>query len=722
MSNHLKNYLNRELSWLAFNQRVLGEALDVRNPLFERLKFLCIASSNLDEFFEVRVSSLKQQMEADAVERSLDGRTATETFHAVRARVLVMVDEFYRCWHEELQPGLARHGFQFHSVADLATDDRQWAEHYYHTHVRPVLTPLAVDLSHSFPLLLNKSLNLIVQVEREQDNEVEHRLVIVQVPRVLPRIVPLKSDPTFRNHIFLADLISHFIADLFPGTRVHGCWPFRVTRNSELYIDEDDADNLLQAVENELRNRRKGDAVRLEIDQHCPESLVADLLGHLGLSTEDHYGIRGPLNLTRLMAVCQGDHSPELRDQPFVAPISPALQDRSDLFAAIRERDILLHHPYDSFESVIDFLNQAAADPSVLAIKQTLYRTGGDPRIVGALMLAAQNGKQVAAIVELKARFDEARNIRWARELEQAGVNVSFGLVGFKIHAKLCLIVRQEDDRIRHYLHLSTGNYNPTTARTYTDYSLLTTHPELAEDAAALFNQLTGFCQFQKMRKLIVAPFEYHQRVIDLIRAETKNARDGKPARITAKMNSLVDKPVINALYDASMAGVKIDLIVRGICCLRPGVPKLSENISVRSIVDRFLEHGRVFCFENGGTPAIFISSGDWMYRNFERRIEVAFPIVDPTIHHRITDEILAIQLADNTKSHSLLPDGSYELSALKAGEKPVNAQQEFMKIALQPPNRKSAPSNKRRTARRRPSASSLVRIARAPEPAMPHQ
>jgi len=655
-----QHFINRELSWLEFNQRVLDEALDPKNPLLERVKFFCIVSSNLDEFFEVRVAGIKQQMESEVVERSVDGLTATETFRAINRRVRRMVEDQYACWREQLRPTLARHGIRFLNFKELGPADLEWLERFYRAEVRPVLTPLAIDPAHPFPQLLNKSLNMMVQLEMPTAGQPLRHLAVVQVPRVLPRLVKLPREDNRQDYVFLAHLIGHFLADLFPGTKILGYWQFRITRNSELYIDEEEVANLLKAVENELHNRRKGDAVRLEVERDCPLAIRNALLGTFRLSEDDLYVIDGPINPTRLMAICEGDHSPELRDAPFVAPVAGALREQVDLFAAIRERDILLHHPYDNFSSVVDFLEQASNDPRVLAIKQTLYRSGGDTQIVGALMSAVKNGKQVTAVVELRARFDEANNILWARQLEEAGVHVVYGLVGYKIHAKMCLVVRRDEDSIRRYLHLGTGNYNPTTARLYTDLGLFTCRPDFGEDATNLFNLLTGICQFQGMRKFLVAPFELHAKVLQLVEREIANARAGLPARIIAKLNSLVDERTIEALYRASQAGVKIDLIVRGICCLRPGLKGLSANITVRSIVDRFLEHSRVYYFENGCRPEVFVASADWMPRNFFRRIEIAFPIEDGLLRERLITEVLGLSLADNVKARVLEADGAY--------------------------------------------------------------
>jgi polyphosphate kinase len=676
-------FINRELSWLEFNQRVLDEALDPKNPLLERVKFFCITSSNLDEFFEVRVAGLKQQMESEVVERSIDGLTATETFRAVTRRVRRMVEQQYNCWQQQLLPALAKNGIRFIEVEALDPADRAWVEQYYRAQVRPVVTPLALDPAHPFPQLLNKSLNLIVRLEMLQAGQMLRHLAVVQVPRVLPRLVRLPRDDGRQDYVMLGDIIGHYLADLFPGTTILGYWSFRVTRNSELYIDEEETANLLKAVENELHNRRKGDAVRLEVEKDCPLDLRNALLGTLKLAEDDLYIIDGPVNPTRLMAIYEGDHSPELRDPPFVAPSAPALDGQADLFGVIREHDVLLHHPYETFDGVVKFLEQAAADPKVLAIKQTLYRTGGDPRIIGALMKAVRNGKQVTAVVELRARFDEANNIQWARQLEEAGVHVVYGLVGYKIHAKMCLVVRRDEDAIRRYVHLATGNYNPTTARLYTDIGLLTCRPELGEDATNLFNLLTGISQFQGTQKFLVSPFELRDRTVALIEHEAENARKGLPARIIAKMNALVDPGVITALYDASRAGVKIDLIVRGICCLRPQLKGISENITVRSIVDRFLEHSRIFYFENACQPKVFVGSADWMPRNFFRRIEVNFPIEDGNLRERIISELLALQLRDNVKARIMHADGTYTRLHPQRGEAAHRSQMEFIERTL---------------------------------------
>jgi len=703
-------FISREMSWLAFNQRVLEETLNAANPLLERVKFFTITSSNLDEFFEVRVAGLKQQVESDIVERSFDGKTASETLRAIHKQVRRMIDQQYRCWREELLPELAKNNIHILDYAHLSDADRTWVEQYYRANVRPVLTPLGLDPSHPFPQLLNKSLNIVVQVEIEREGEMERRLAVVQVPRVLPRLVRLPRENERLDFIYLGNLIGHYLADLFPGTKILGFWHFRVTRNSELYIDEEDIGNLLKAVENELHNRRRGAAVRLEVDADCPAEIYQYLLETLELTEEDLYLIDGPLNPTRLMVIYAGDHSPELRDKPFVAPTAPALRGVHDLFSVIRQRDVLVHHPYESFGSVVDFLEQAAQDPNVLAIKQTLYRTGGDPRIVGALMDAVKNGKQVTAVTELKARFDEANNILWARRLEEAGVHVVYGIVHHKVHSKIALVVRRDEDGLRRYVHLGTGNYNPSTAKLYTDLSFFTAQPDFGEDATNFFNLLTGISHFQGAKKFLISPFTTHEAIMNLIKKETENATAKKPARIIAKMNSLVDQEIIAALYGASQAGVKIDLIIRGICCLRPGVAGVSENITVRSIIGRFLEHARVFYFENAGSPKLLLGSADWMPRNFFRRIEIIFPVEESALRDRIVNQILATQLADNVKATILGSDGVYSRIPVKKETGQRNSQDEFMALAL-------GDSKPRRVARARAVKKAYPKIEIAQSP-----
>jgi polyphosphate kinase len=656
-----EHLINRELSWLAFNERVLEESLDANTPLLERVKFFCVFSANLDEFFETRVAGLKQQIESAVAQRSPDGLTPTETFQAINRRVRGLVARQYACWRNDLRAALAKNGICFLSFNELSKADLEWVDDFYRAQVRPVLTPLGLDPAHPFPKLLNKSLNSIVQMDLSERGERRRRLAVVQVPRVLPRLVKLPRRKSREQHyIFLGDLVGHYQANLFPGADILGHWHFRVTRNTELYSDEEEAAALLKPVEADLRSRRQGDAVRLEVEQGCPLEIRALLLENLRLANDDLFIIDGPLNPIRLTAIAEGDHSPELRDPLFVAPVAAELREQTDIFAAIRRTDILLHHPYENFTSVSDFLRQAAADPNVLAIKLTLYRTGGDLPIFGALMEAVRNGKQVTAVVELKGRSDQDSSTLWARRLEEAGVHVVYGLVGCKVHAKMCLVVRKDDDAIRRYLHLSTGNYNPSTARFYTDLGLLTCRPDFGEDATNLFNLLTGICQFPGTKKLVVAPFELQARMIALIERETAQAKKGLPARIIAKMNALEDPQMIAALYRASQAGVKIDLIVRGICCLRPRLPGLSENITVRSIVDRFVEHSRIFYFENACQPEVWLGSADWTPNHFFRRIEVAFPIDDGNLRERLRGQVLETLLHDNVKARFLQANGSY--------------------------------------------------------------
>jgi polyphosphate kinase len=676
------HYINRELGWLEFNHRVLEEALDASNPLLERLKFFCIVSSNLDEFFEVRVAGLKQQIESDIVTRGGDGRTATETFQAVSRRVRRLVDDQYAFWREQLLPQLSAAGIQLLRCDQMTDRQLKRCDQYYETEVHPVLTPLSIDPSHPFPLLLNKSLNIIVEIEVSLKNRKEKRLAVVQVPRNLPRLVPFKVTRKQREFLFLGEVIYRHLDSLFPGNRILGHWMFRVTRNSELYLDEESISDMLKAMEEELDNRRKGDAVRLEISKGCPPHVRHQLMEELELSEEDLYIVDGPLNPTQLMQVYEGDHSPELRDKPFVAPIAYPFLEEKGIFDIIREKDVLLHHPYENFNSVVHFIEQAAHDPKVLAIKQTMYRAGSDPRIFKALMNAVRNDKQVTVVMELKARFDEDNNIKAARKLEQAGVHVLYGLAGYKIHCKMCMVVRKDDDGIRRYVHLATGNYNPSTAKLYTDIGLLTAREDLGRDVGGVFNLLTGICQFQGTEKLLVAPFNLHDSMIEKIRRETEHAKNGLPARIIAKMNALVDNQAIDALYEASKAGVQVDLIIRGICCLRPGLKGLSENIRVISILDRYLEHSRIFYFENACRPEVFVGSADWMPRNFFKRIETVFPVEDGNLRDRLVNEVLQISLSDNVKARKMRSDGIYERAALVEGTSELRSQAEFVKFS----------------------------------------
>lgn len=714
--------LNRERSWLRFNQRVLEEARDPSNPLLERVKFFCIVSTNLDEFFEVRVAGLRQQVAAGIQQPLPDGLLPNQALEVVREDMRRQVDELYLCWRSELVPQLAHHGIRFLTIPDLDDSDLAWLESYFRERVFPVLTPLAIDSSHPFPLLLNKMLNVVVRLVDPIHGEPVEKMAVIQVPPNLPRLVRLPRSDHRHDYLFLGRVIGHFLERLFQGMEILGFWHIRVTRNSELYIESEDKENLLRAVEQELHNRLKGEAVRLEVSHDTPPEVCEVLLNHLDLTESDLYRIEGPLHPSRIMHIGEGLQDPTLRDRAHLAPVAPFLRGRPDLFAAIRERDVLLHHPYESFNSVVAFLQQSAADPHVLAIKQTLYRTGGDARIIDALIGAARSGKQVTAIVELKARFDEHNNIQWARKLEEAGVHVVYGLLGYKIHCKVALVVRAENDGLRRYVHVATGNYNATTSRIYTDLGMLTCRPDFGEDATALFNLLTGICQFRPMRKFILAPFELHSRMLSLIRREQANAESGLPARIFAKMNSLVDPAIIDALYEASQKGVEIDLVVRGICCLRAGIPGLSERIRVRSIVDRFLEHSRIYCFDNAGRPQVFIGSADWMPRNFFRRIEVIFPVEDGTLRERILSEIIHANLTDNLKARLLQPDGSYLRPNRSSTEPARRCQQELIDIALGGPQTGSqkatapAPSVGEIAARRRAGTYPKITVRRRPE------
>jgi polyphosphate kinase len=676
-------FANREQSWLAFNRRVLDQARNPANPLLERAKFLAIVSSNLDEFFEIRVAGLMQQADSESSGLSIDGLTPREQLRRVLQSINELVHDQYACWREELLPQLEAVGIQFRTAAQLDAVERAWVLEYFRTQVLPVLTPLAVDQAHPFPLLANKTLNVLVTLDNPETPDHDKLMIILPVPRSLPRIVQLsaRQEGPLR-HIFLSEIIKLCAGQMFPGYELKDAHAFRVTRNSDLYIDEEEAENLLKKIEEELRNLRRGAAVRLEIEDGVDSEMLGLLCGHLGIAPDHAIRLKGPLNLFRLMSLYEMIDRPDLKFHPFVPADPTAHSGHRVIFDLIRERDVLLHHPYESFSPVVEFVEQAARDPEVLAIKQTLYRTSGDSPIVRALIDASLAGKQVTALVELMARFDEANNIKWARELEEAGVHVVYGLVGHKTHCKCCLVVRREGSVLRRYVHLGTGNYNPKTARLYTDLSLLTCREHLAAEVAQLFNTLTGLGRTPEFKHLLVAPFNLHSRTQELIAAEAANAAAGKPARIIAKMNKLVDPATIESLYAASQAGVKIDLIVRATCCLLPGVKGLSENIRLRNIVGRFLEHSRVFYFENGGQPLVYCGSADWMPRNFFRRVETLFPIEDPELRRRIFEEILPIELRDNEDARELQPDGTYAPPPRAPGEESFRAQKYFMAAA----------------------------------------
>jgi polyphosphate kinase len=678
-----RNFINRELSWLEFNRRVLEEAQDPTQPLIERVKFLSIFSSNLDEFFEIRVAGIKQQIESETSEIGPDGLSPTETFQHIQKTVRELVATQYALWNDELLPELAKHRIYVREIATLPAKRAAWEHRYFQQEVFPMLTPLAVDASHPFPHLLNRSHNLLVRAKTQRGGAPLH--AIVQVPRAISRLIALprvKGADEPWDYIYLASLIKHHIGELFPGLILNAVHAFRVTRNSDLYIDEEEAENLLRTIEQELRRSSRGDAVRLEVEPDCPKDVLELLLKFFDLTEADAYKLDGPLSMTHLMPLVTNDAFAKLRDRPFQPARDPALPPHSDFFEVLRRQDVLLHHPYDSFDTIVEWIEAAARDPQVLAIKITLYRTSGDSPIVEALIDAANAGKQVTAIVELRARFDEASNIQWARRLEEAGAHVIYGVVGLKTHCKALLIVRRAADQPRRYVQLGTGNYHPRTARIYTDFSLLTSDPKLTEEVAVVFNTLTGLAGYPGLKKLMVAPFDLHSRLIQLIERERDHALAGKPARIIAKLNHLVDEEIIEKLYEASCADVTIDLIVRGICSLRPKIPGLSENIRVISIVGRFLEHSRIYHFQNAGEPLVYLSSADWMPRNFFRRIELAFPVQNPALRDQIINEVLPSFLNDRVKARELQPDGSYRRLKPEGHEPRAQAQWHFREVS----------------------------------------
>jgi len=668
------HFINRELSWLEFNQRVLDQAFEESNPLLERLKFLCIVSSNLDEFFEVRVAGLKQQKQMNSFETGPDGLTASEALAAISKRVRRMVDDQYRLWREQLQPQLDAQRLRFHTYPIVPKSEQEHLASFFTKSVYPVLTPLAIDPAHPFPQLLNKSLNVIVELEGE---DLSTDIAVVQVPRILPRVVPFAKQENGDDYVFLGHIIQHHVGSLFHGMRIKGAHLFRVTRNSNLYVDEEEAQNLLHAIETELRKVKRGAAVRLEVEEDCPQQTVERLLDIFNLEEEDVFRIDGPLNFVRLMPLALQIDRPDLRYKRFSPNTVVSLETESDIFFHIRRGDILLHHPYDNFQTVVDFLAQAAEDPHVLAIKQTLYRTSSDSPFVQELIEAARNGKQVTVVIELKARFDEAANIKWARLMREAGVDVVYGVTGLKTHAKATLVVRSEGDGIRRYAHLATGNYHPSTAKIYTDLGLFTCREAVTEELAEAFNCLTGVSKFPEMHELLVAPFNLYDSLQQLTENEIEHARAGRPSGIYVKVNALVEEGLIEALYRASVAGVGVRLMVRGMCALRARIPNVSENIEVRSIVGRFLEHSRIFRFENGGDSKIYLSSADWMPRNLFRRVETVFPVVTPGMKQHV-DEILDWFWRDNVKAKVQQPDGVYKLRE-RNGEEPFDAQAEFV-------------------------------------------
>ncbi|MFO0907706.1 MAG: polyphosphate kinase 1 [Isosphaeraceae bacterium] len=682
-------FINRELSWLDFNERVIEEARDPSNPLLDRLKFLAISASNLDEFFEVRVAGLQAQIydNLEPQDPPPDGMGPLAQLTEIARRAHDFVDRQYDIWHNEIRPGLAKHGIVVCHPDDLTEAQNQFLDQYFEGQVYPVLTPLAIDPAHPFPHLHNKSLNLILRIETIDQEPARQLYAVLQVPSVLSRLVRLPNAGEGKiEFVLLEDVIGPRLDALFGGFRVAARAAFRVTRNSDLTIQETEVRaSLLSTVQETLRLRKWGAAVRLEIAARADEEFLAQLQTAPALDLEDRdvYKVAGPVDMTVLFGLARIEGFRELREPPYEPQMPVQLTGRSSIFSAIREQDMLVHHPYESFDAVVQFIEDASDDPLVLAIKMTLYRTADDNPIISALERAAENGKQVTALVELQARLDEENNIVKARALQKAGVHVVYGMVGLKTHCKAALVVRRDHDGIRRYVHLATGNYNPTTAKLYTDLSFFTCRPEFGEDASALFNLLTGYSQGHAWNKLTIAPMNLADRIEELIERERAHAEAGLPSRIIAKMNSLVDPSAIEALYRASQAGVRIDLIVRGICCLRPGIAGVSENIRVISVVDRFLEHSRIAYFQNNDRPEIFLASADWMPRNFRRRVEVMFPIEDPRLQNRIVEGILGVVLSDNVKARVLGPDGVYRrVPGPKPGEPVIRSQIEFQNMA----------------------------------------
>jgi polyphosphate kinase len=705
-------FINRELSWLEFNRRVLEEALNERHPLLERLKFLAIFSSNLDEFFMVRVSGLQESIEAEIFDESPDGMSPSEQLLEIRSRLKPMLERQMRCLTADVLPKLAKEGVVIRPFRELTKRERKIADDYFFENVFPILTPQAVDPGHPFPYISNLSLNLGVMVSpapskksKDASATKEARFARIKLPPIVPRLVPIDDKRT--RFTFLGSLVSANINALFPNMRTGKCYLFRVTRDADFEIKDDEAGDLLRTMQKHVRRMRFGDAARLEVAANMPREMVSYLTKSLELTPDDVYNVDGPFNIPDLMQLYELDR-PELKDRPLQVSVPAAFRDSENIFAAIRNQDVLLHHPYTSYGTVTNFINAAASDPNVVAIKICLYRTGRNSPIVKALIDATEEGKQVTALVELKARFDEESNIEWARRLEQAGVHVVYGMVGLKTHCKLTLVVRREGKVLQRYVHVATGNYNPTTSRIYTDLGLFTGDDEIADDATNLFNSLTGYSQFTDYDCLLVAPLNLRKRIIKLIRRETAHAKAGRPARIIAKLNSLTDIAAIRALYAASQAGVSIDLVVRGICMLRPGVPQVSENIRVRSIVGRFLEHSRIFYFQNNGKEEVFIGSADLMYRNLSRRVEVLTPIKDATLRAVLKDKVLAFYLRDNVNARELRSDGTYARVKAVDGDKRFDAQIEFETTEFSPDKRNEG---KTQQSKSRPKKSDEVTV-----------
>ena len=689
---HLPEYYeNRELSWLKFDARVLNEAKDKSIPLLERLKFVSITSSNLDEFFMVRVASLKDMVHADYRKRDIAGMTASEQLDRINTATRKLVESQYNTYNRSLVPLMAANGIHIiEKYEELTAEQAAYVDRYFEEDVYPVLTPMAVDASRPFPLIRNKTLNIAALLSSKKDEKHKDAVefATVQVPGVLPRLVPIPADTSEnsgevegRTFILLEQIIEKNIDKLFLNYHVLCAHPYRVMRNADLPIDEDEAADLLKEIQKQLKKRQWGEVIRLEVEASVDKKLLRFLKDELKVAEEDIFQISGPIDLTFLMKMYGLSGCDSLRYEPYKPQRVPEIEPGEDIFEAIRGGDILLHHPYETFDPVVDFIRQAASDPDVLAIKQTLYRVSGNSPIIASLAQAAENGKQVSVLVELKARFDEENNIVWAKKLEQAGCHVIYGLVGLKTHSKIALVVRREEDGIRRYVHLGTGNYNDSTAKLYTDCGIFTCNEAIGEDATAVFNMLSGYSEPLSWNELVLAPIWLRTRFMRLIARETKHAREGKPAKIVAKMNSLCDEGIIAALYEASAAGVKIELIVRGICCLKVGIPGISENIHVRSIVGNFLEHSRIFFFLNDGEEELYMGSADWMPRNLDRRVEILFPVLDDTLKEKVK-HILDVKLADNTKAHVLKPDGEYE-KIDRRGKVLVNSQKQFCEEAV---------------------------------------
>ncbi|WP_374322406.1 polyphosphate kinase 1 [Aquipseudomonas alcaligenes] len=669
-------YIHRELSQLKFNIRVLEQALDESYPLLERLKFLLIFSSNLDEFFEIRVAGLKKQINFAREQAGADGLLPSQVLARISEIAHEQVERQYAVLNDVLLPELAKHQINFIRRRYWTTKLKTWVRRYFRDEIAPIITPIGLDPTHPFPLLVNKSLNFIVELEGVDAFGRDSGLAIIPAPRLLPRIirVPEEVGGAGDNYVFLSSMIHAHADDLFHGMSVKGCYQFRLTRNADLSVDAEDVEDLARALRGELFSRRYGDAVRLEVADTCPKHLADFLLKQFNLSENELYRVNGPVNLTRLFSITGLESHPELQHTPFTPVIPKLLQNAENIFSVVGKQDILLLHPFESFTPVIDLLRQAAKDPSVLAIKQTLYRSGANSEIVDALVDAARNGKEVTAVIELRARFDEESNLQLASRLQAAGAVVIYGVVGFKTHAKMMLILRRENGELRRYAHLGTGNYHAGNARLYTDYSLLTADEALGEDVSKLFNQLIGMGKTLRMKKLLHAPFTLKKTLLDMIAREAQFASEGKPAHIMAKVNSLTDPKIIRALYKASQMGVRIDLVVRGMCCLRPGVPGVSHNIQVRSIVGRFLEHSRIYYFGNGGDEQLFLSSADWMERNLDKRVETCFPVEGKKLITRVKKE-LESYLTDNTQAWLLQPDGRYQRITPFGNANPRNAQ-----------------------------------------------